>query len=122
MSTDNGSKSTAATTAAAAKKGGAAAAAAKEKKERIVPFDVTKLDSLKHKRLQSLCKRAGIKANEPSEKLREELKKYHTANKKAIEAAIAENQKKKSAPKKKSNMTATLEEKVHYKPKMATYD
>lgn len=63
---------------------------AKQKKDKVAVFDVTKVDSLKRKRLVSLAKQAGLKANQGNDQLKEALKTYHKDNKSKIDQEIKE--------------------------------
>jgi len=64
-----------------------------EKKAAVAVFDVTKVDSLKRKRIVSLCKQAGIKANKNNDELKEALKSYHKDHKSQIEQEMKERKR-----------------------------
>ncbi len=66
-------------------------AAASEKEEAakpIVAFKLKDLENMKRDRLISLCKRAGIKANQTSQVLKDALTQYYEANTEAIEEKL----------------------------------
>lgn len=93
------------------------AAAAKPK---IVVFKLAELDDekMKRKRLVSLAKRAGLKANKNSAALKEDLKKYYEAHKSEIEEKQKELKNKPKASKKR-DMTKDLQTRIHYKDRVA---
>jgi len=80
-------------------------------KQSIAVFDVAKLDTLPRKRIVSLCKQAGIKANKPSGELKDALKSYHKDNKAKIEQEMKERKRKKG---KRGDLLKGLDTTIHY--------
>eukprot|EP01087_Luapelamoeba_hula_P021368 TRINITY_DN744_c0_g1_i1.p1 TRINITY_DN744_c0_g1~~TRINITY_DN744_c0_g1_i1.p1 ORF type:complete len:127 (+),score=37.74 TRINITY_DN744_c0_g1_i1:112-492(+) len=91
------------------------ARAPKPKADKLAVFEPTQLDTLKRKRIVSLCKQAGIKANKSNDDLKEALKQYHKDNKSQIDAELKERKtkrRKKDHP--KNTMLKGLETSIHY--------
>jgi len=78
----------------------------KNKDTKIVYFNVDTVDEMKRKRLQSLAKRIGLKANGTSASLKEQLKEYYEKNKDGIESL------KKSMDDKKKNSEQEKDKKI----------
>jgi len=91
----------------------------KDKKATVAVFDVTKVDSLKRKRIVSLCKQAGIKANKNNDELKEALKAYHKDHKAQIDQESKERKRKKP---KKGDLLKGLDSTVHYDVAKTTID
>jgi len=91
---------------------------AAEKKSKVVVFKLSDLEEMKRKRLVSLAKRAGMKANKNSKELREELKKYYDQHKSEIEEKQKEVKNKPKASAKR-DMTKDLQTRIHYKDRVS---
>eukprot|EP01090_Pellita_catalonica_P017338 TRINITY_DN520_c0_g2_i1.p2 TRINITY_DN520_c0_g2~~TRINITY_DN520_c0_g2_i1.p2 ORF type:complete len:112 (+),score=55.20 TRINITY_DN520_c0_g2_i1:540-875(+) len=80
-------------------------------KAKIVPFNIDEVEDMKRKRLQSLCKRIGIKANLGNEDLVEQLKRYYEDNEASLKAAAkAKKEAAKAAKEKREKKKQAKEE------------
>jgi hypothetical protein len=102
----------------ATKKTAAASTAAADKKSKIVVFKVKDLDNMPRKRLVSLAKRVGEKANQNSAALVEALKKYYSEHESEIKEKQSELDSKPKASKKR-DMTKDLASRIHYKDRVS---
>jgi len=59
---------------------------------KVVVFDVTQVDAMARKRLVSLCKRAGIRANQTNDEMKSALKAYHNAHNGGVDVNSNEKQ------------------------------
>ena len=57
---------------------------------KVVVFDVTQVDTMARKRLVSLCKRAGIKANQTNDEMQSALKAHHNAHNGGVDVSSNE--------------------------------
>eukprot|EP01090_Pellita_catalonica_P006279 TRINITY_DN16487_c0_g1_i1.p1 TRINITY_DN16487_c0_g1~~TRINITY_DN16487_c0_g1_i1.p1 ORF type:complete len:101 (-),score=43.53 TRINITY_DN16487_c0_g1_i1:77-379(-) len=71
-----------------------------EKPKKFVYFNIDDVEDMKRKRLQSLSKRIGFKANKSSDYLKEKLKEYYEKYEKEI-VALGKEQKKQRAESKR---------------------